>query len=340
MDTFTNFYHLLSEPKKITAFSFDENGNVMGNETENQVFLKKSVLEIENLKIDLKEPYESYKPKVNELKVFFLSNMLLHFYKRGDKKLKKGLMGPDFFITRGTLSALAGGKERDSLTSWAFVLDGVIIIAGENNSDSSNIESYGGIYFENAITYKPGNEIEDFVRSVNNWEQYKEVYTTDVSLINRKSVRIAYSCEIDAFEKDSISPLEIKTQFLKKRPYKNGKIFCDNKSVNICLQCMFGNIHEVVVGYKDNDNIVCKIEKYPVKEILKNPEIANAVEKCCDRLGNRLEHIKKLFLAKKNKGCFKIETFDYSEEFSATYYPEIVPEVERLFTKEFCDTFF
>uniref|UniRef100_A0A0N5C0M9 Decapping nuclease n=1 Tax=Strongyloides papillosus TaxID=174720 RepID=A0A0N5C0M9_STREA len=342
MDTFTLFHHLVSEPKKIAAFSFDKNGDVMNNETENQVFLNKSVLTKENVNIDLKKHFEYYEHKVEECKVFFRSNMLLDFYKRGDKKLKKGLMGSDFFITRGTLSALAGGKGQTSLTSWAFVLDGVIIIACDKslNPETSTIQNYSGLYFETTITSKDGDETENLDRHANNWEQYKEVYSVDVFLTNGETVRVAYSCEIDAFDKRTMKPLEIKTQYLKNTQFMGGKIFGYKKSVNVCLQCMLGNIHEVVVGYKDDDNVVCKIKKYPVKDILKPSCIANAVEKCCHQLGNRLEHIKKLFLGKKNEGCFKIETFDYSEEFSATYYPEIVPEVKRLFTKEFCDTFF
>uniref|UniRef100_A0A0K0FVJ0 Decapping nuclease n=1 Tax=Strongyloides venezuelensis TaxID=75913 RepID=A0A0K0FVJ0_STRVS len=342
MDTFNQFHHLLSEPKKIAAFSFDENGNVMDNETENQVFLNKNVLTKENVNIDLKKNYEFYEHKVDECKVFFRSNMLLDFYKRGNKKLKEGLMGSDFFITRGTLSALAGGKGETSLISWAFVLDGVIIISCDNslNSTGSTIQSYGGLYFETTITSKDGDEAENLNRHANNWEQYKEVYNVDVSLTNGETIRVAYSCEIDAFDKNTMTPLEIKTQYLKNTQFTGGKIFGYNKSVTVGLQCMLGNIHEVVVGYKDEDNVVCKIKKYPVRDILKPSSIGVAITKCCYQLGRRLEYIKKLFLGKKNKGCFKIETFDFSKEFSTTYHPEIVPEVKKLFTEEFCDTFF
>uniref|UniRef100_A0A0K0FVJ3 Decapping nuclease n=1 Tax=Strongyloides venezuelensis TaxID=75913 RepID=A0A0K0FVJ3_STRVS len=216
------------------------------------------------------------------------------------------------------------------------------IILGNKYLDSndSSISTYGGMYFENVITYKLRNRNEDFVRSVNNWEQYIEVNFTDISLTKGKSVRVAYSFQIDAFDEDTMSPLEIKTQYLKKRSLKYGKIFNDYKSFFVCLQCMFGNVHEVVVGYKKNNLIVCKIEKHPVKEILKHPKVTSLTEESCNRLGNMFDEMKKSLSRKNNKGCFKFTTFSNYKHFKKDYYPEIVPEVKKLFTEEFCDTFF
>uniref|UniRef100_A0A0K0FVJ1 Transposase n=1 Tax=Strongyloides venezuelensis TaxID=75913 RepID=A0A0K0FVJ1_STRVS len=131
MDTFNRFHHLLSEPKKIAAFSFDENGNVIDNETENQVFLKRSVLTREDVNIDLKQNHESYNPQVGKFKSLFISNILMELDKRTGRRLKESLMGSDFFTTRGILIALAGGRKQKPFISWGFVIRGVIVLVSD-----------------------------------------------------------------------------------------------------------------------------------------------------------------------------------------------------------------
>uniref|UniRef100_A0A0K0DY81 Decapping nuclease n=1 Tax=Strongyloides stercoralis TaxID=6248 RepID=A0A0K0DY81_STRER len=341
MATFVSLQDLIGEPEKITEFSFDEQGEILNDRTKNRVFLNSSILTEKNIKIDLTKNFESYVHKVDEYKKKFRSNMLLDFHRHNEGKMKETLMNADFFITRGTVSDIAGVNREDAVVFWAFMINGVIIVVkdDENIYNNNLLSSYIGLNFENIITSKSGDGEINYDKSVNNWEQYKEIYMTSVYLSCGENIKIAYSCEIDAFDKNTMMPLEIKTQFGSNSNYNNRKIFGFYKSISVSFQCLLGNIHEVVVGYKTNCNVVYSVKKYPVEHILHH-SVMNVVRKCCSRLGNNLDKIKKLLASKNNKGFFKIKMLPPHDDIITDYFSETVPEIKAFFTKEFCDTFF
>ncbi|CEF70240.1 Hypothetical protein SRAE_2000487400 [Strongyloides ratti] len=339
MDTFARFRDIIDEPKKICGLSFNEYGEIMENETENQVFLNSNILKQKNIEIDLKKNFEFYKHRVGEFKIKFRSNMILNFHKRGEGKFKKFLNGADFFFTRGTLSAISNAA-KDHLSILAIIIDGVIVVVRNEETfvPDNYLFTYAGLNFETFITSKNGNITINYDKLVSNWEQYKEIYTTNIYLSNGESIKIAYSCEIDAFDKCTMMPIEIKTQFIKNLPFTiNQSIFGYFKSISVSFQCLLGNVHDVVVGYKNYNNIVCSIKKYSIKDILKDDSISKAVQKRCCDLAKYLKNIKIMFESKNNKGCFEIKL---SNEVTSKYFSEILPEVKNFFTEEFCETFF
>uniref|UniRef100_A0A0N4ZJV5 Decapping nuclease n=1 Tax=Parastrongyloides trichosuri TaxID=131310 RepID=A0A0N4ZJV5_PARTI len=339
MNTYDHFSDLISKPIKIAQFSFDENGKILEDSEKNKMYLYDPILKKKKLSIDLKENFENYEHSIIRYKQLFRSNMLLHFKNINKlKSIKENMNGADFFITRGTLLSLAGAYS-DPLNTvnvyWAFNIDNVIIIASKiQRKDGNLLGSYSGLNFETKITTDKDNIGNIKNKSVLTWDQYKEVYSVDFPMPDGKIIKVAYSCEIDAFDRVTNTPIEIKTKFTtSKSPH--GTIFTGRRDLSIYLSCLIGNVQNIVIGYKEANYIVSKIEKIS-PNILCNDEIYYNARLCFLKLKRNLSFIMEAINKQRSSlKCLKIIGDADCNVLSFKCFNTITDEVRELFNDEF-----
>uniref|UniRef100_A0A0N5BJ34 Decapping nuclease n=1 Tax=Strongyloides papillosus TaxID=174720 RepID=A0A0N5BJ34_STREA len=248
----------------------------------------------------------------------------------------------DFFISRGLLSYLAGAfKDDRNIILWAFYMDGVLVIVDEFDNSRKSINklliNYIGLNFENTTCSKKKESYPNYSRLVKNWEQYKEVNIIDIFNPKYKRIRVAYFCEIDAFDRKTGKPLELKTKF--RNPGNSNNLFDYRSATATFFQCMLGNVSEIVVGVKRENHIVDKIFKYQRDKLLNIHGVNNAIKNCCQQLCNNLKKIKRKMENNEYEGCIKIEGKNNCQELIFKYHSKYPNEFKKLFTSKFCKEF-
>uniref|UniRef100_A0A0N5CCJ1 Decapping nuclease n=1 Tax=Strongyloides papillosus TaxID=174720 RepID=A0A0N5CCJ1_STREA len=339
MDCFGQFRDTISKPTKVEGYSIFDHGGILKKGVDNQVYVNSKIFNVKNIDIQLDRDINLYNHNLEESKVLLRSKMLLDLHKSGGNNLKRKLNGTDFFLSRETMCNIGNVYGCSKTTSWAFVLDDVIVIVKEYNKDKDiykNIElNYFDHYFANIITSKDGLGKLSYNKRVSNLDHYYEVSTTDISMPKKGTFKVGHYCKVDAFEKETDLPVKIETQNVSQSSSRSLTL---PKMASIFFKCLLGDIHTVVVGCK-KDRSICEVKKYLLNNIM-YCELSGDVIHCWQNIYKKFEEIKELFHKHGIKGCIKIQRDMGKNILSLEYFDEIQPEVRKLFTDEFCKTFF
>ncbi|KAI1717778.1 RAI1 like PD-(D/E)XK nuclease domain-containing protein [Ditylenchus destructor] len=146
---------------------------------------------------------------------------------------------------------------------------------------------YWGHKFEQCITsVLPGGSPETSA-PVNTCNEFCAMFKAAIG-VKEENFRIIYGAEIDCISPTKGDYLEIKTQYNK---IGHG-FFFDNKAMKWWLQSYLANVKTLVVGLRDNEGIINKVELQPVDQLPKNWSKSWEYNKCLTFIHVFLKRIK------------------------------------------------
>ncbi|KJH46395.1 RAI1 like protein [Dictyocaulus viviparus] len=248
---------------------------------------------------DLNKGFSTFEEKSGEEKLDILLDWIISQASRGGP-LKKVLHEADFVCWRGLLTRIASTPYCPE-TSWQFSaakIKGVIFLCERETEDMrqrketmtqrDKLMSYWGFKFEQYMTVAEKNSKPNVNEPVTSLEEFGVVVRSVLGTSIGRALRLVYSGEVDAINNDG-RLVELKTQ----RHALEGS-FWKQKSMKWWLQSFLIGIDHIIVGYRNDDGIVKKVESLQIDELTKRGEWSGNV--CINLLSTVLNSVRELLV--------------------------------------------
>lgn len=197
--------------------------------------------------------------------------------------LKKVLHETDMVCWRGLLTKIAVTPFSTN-DHWRFLAhrEKNVIFLCEESTDQTiqrkenmtmreKIMTYWGHKFEQYVTVDSNDTVPDTTGIVSCKEEFGVVSRSSIAAPNGPPIRLLYGAEIDAVDKDG-QLVEMKTQ---RNALEGG--FWKQKSLKWWLQSFLVGIEEIVVGYRDDNGIVFRVEPLRVDSLPRSGQWESSV---------------------------------------------------------------
>uniref|UniRef100_A0A915EPI0 Decapping nuclease n=1 Tax=Ditylenchus dipsaci TaxID=166011 RepID=A0A915EPI0_9BILA len=261
--------------------------------------------------------------------------------------LKKVLHEADFLIWRGTLTRLGVSpfdvvKNGTGIKIACCKFKGVIFICEYETESKRRVESgqgdkgkmmsYWGHKFEQYITSENLNGMPNTSEPVSEFNEFCAMFKTEIGPKN-ESFRVLYGAEVDCINPKG-EYLEIKTQF---NEVGFGHFF-DSKAMKWWLQSYLANIKTLVIGLRDQEGFVNRVELLPVDQLPKKWSKTWQYDKCISFIHVFLKYVSQTLSTLPDDMMLIAERLPTSYEFRF----DVVNQNEQPYdflTKEFSEHF-
>ncbi|KAJ1368593.1 hypothetical protein KIN20_029756 [Parelaphostrongylus tenuis] len=248
---------------------------------------------------DLNKGFKTFEDKGDDERLDVLLDWIVSQAPRGGP-LKKVLHEADFVCWRGLLTRIASTPfcRKDPWEFAAALIGGVIFLCERETqytrqrkqtmTEREKLMSYWGFKFEQYMTVAD-KEGEPIVNTpVTSREEFGVVVRSELGTSVGRPLKMVYGAEIDAINRNGRF-VELKTQ----RHALEGA-FWKQKSLKWWLQSFLVGIDHIIVGYRDDNGIVKKVESVQISELPKRGEWSGSV--CMNLLSSVLNSVRELLV--------------------------------------------
>uniref|UniRef100_A0AC35TIX3 Decapping nuclease n=1 Tax=Rhabditophanes sp. KR3021 TaxID=114890 RepID=A0AC35TIX3_9BILA len=275
-------------PICIGEVSLKHDAGLCEDSKENKSILCKNQLYGPCLAYNLRLGFRDFEKRTEIFKRNARLNFILHASNNGKLPLREVFGGAQLYCSRGVLVDIAlSCYLRNGVNAYCVRRQGIIFLflddepeinfyhgdqyvlleSGEKVS-RNDMNEYVGHKFETYVTRNIRDNAPDIHGPVRAWAQYRQIFKTNFKSRRNESrnINIAYSAEMDCFDITGES-VELKTKIERS---SNGvtPIFGEIKALKTWFQCVLSNSTKVIVGSRDQNDIIKKIESISTDRLL------------------------------------------------------------------------
>ncbi|CAJ0949170.1 unnamed protein product, partial [Mesorhabditis belari] len=231
-------------------------------------YLYSRLIDEKGLRLDLSDGFATFQPKDSDQKLNALLAWICTQSPSGGR-LKQCLHETDFVCWRGLLTKISATPFSQN-DDWSFIArkaKGVIFLLEQETeaqalrkakmSPRDHLMTYWGFKFEQYTSTRDIDGVPSTSEPVTQNEEFGVVVKTKLSTPNGP-IRLVYSGEVDCIDENG-DLVELKTQ---RQALEGG--FWRQKSMKWWLQSFLLGIKQIVVGFRDDEGYVHRIQVSPV----------------------------------------------------------------------------